>query len=305
MEIETRSESGVEYALGIDVGYSKRRRSTGLCLLKISGGVLSWQCLNTGTKECQRLQDLRDLVPKGTHLLGVGIDGPLTSSLRVVPHYRTADALLSRGTFRFRGKPGQTSSPSGKMLHCHATALAKLVLRLQEQDHLSLAKATHPNPVNDRRILEVFPNAFLGVLIPDRAFSGLRLYRDASDRFWEIAIHKAYLNNLVDTLVPRVTASRPLNTVIDHDHRAALVCALAVLCVARNRYVAVGDPVDGDIVLPPYECWGEGQIGEPWAEAALRDNLEQVRRNRGNFPNHEKARLLRNGVAWHRRPTLD
>ena len=303
MEIEPKSESGVEYALGIDVGYSERRRSTGLCLLKICRGVLSWECLNTGTNECDRLKDLRDLVPKGTHLLGVGIDGPITPSLRVVPHYRTADALLSRGPFRFRGKPGQTSTPSGQMLHYHATLLAKLVLGLQEQEHLSLAKATHPNPVGDRRILEIFPNAFLGVLLPDRAFSGLRLYRDASDRFWEIAIRKRYLNNLIDTMAPQVTLCSPLNTVVDHDHRAALICALAVLCVARNRYIAIGDPVDGDIILPPDECWGEGQDGEPWAEAALRHNLEPVRRNQGNFPNHEKARLLRNGAAWHRRTT--
>ena len=98
-----------QYALGIDVGYSKSRRSTGLCLLTVDGDVLRWQCLNTGTEEATRLNDLRDLVPKGTHLLGVGIDGPLTSSLRVVSHYRTSDALLSRGPFRFRGKPGQTS----------------------------------------------------------------------------------------------------------------------------------------------------------------------------------------------------
>ena len=303
MEIEPKSESGVEYALGIDVGYSKRRRSTGLCLLKISDGVLSWECINTGTKECDRLEDLRALVPKGTHLLGVGIDGPITSALRVVPHYRTADALLSRGPFRFRGKPGQTSSPSGQMLHYHATLLAKLVLGLQGQEHLSLAKATHPNPVGDRRILEIFPNAFLGVLLPDEAFSGLRLYRDASDRFWDIAIHVSYLSNLIDNIAPQVTLSCPLSTVIDHDHRAALICALAVLCVARNRYVAIGDPVDGDIILPPDECWGEGQGEEPWAETALRHNLKPVRRNQGNFPNHEKARLLRNGAAWHRRTT--
>ena len=303
MEIEPRSEGGVEYALGIDVGYSERRRSTGLCLLKICRGALSWECLNTGTNECDRLKDLRDLIPKGTHLLGVGIDGPLTQSLRVVHHYRTSDALLSRGPFRFRGKPGQTSTPSGQMLHYHATLLAKLVLGLQEQEHLSLAKATHPNPVGDRRILEIFPNAFLGVLLPDEAFSGLRLYRDASDRFWEIAIREGYLNNLIDTLAPQAILNRPLNTVVDHDHRAALICALAVLCVARNRYVAIGDPVDGDISLPPLECWGEGQIDEPWAETALRNNLEPVRRNQGNFPNHEKARLLRNGAAWHRRTT--
>ena len=38
-----------EHALGIDVGYSKTRRSTGLCLLGIENEVLNWACLNTGT----------------------------------------------------------------------------------------------------------------------------------------------------------------------------------------------------------------------------------------------------------------
>ena len=100
-----------EHALGIDVGYSKTRRSTGLCLLSIENEVLNWECLNTGTPQNVSLQDLRTLIPKGTYLLGIGIDGPLTVNLRVVSHYRTADALLSRGAFRFRGKPGQTSLP--------------------------------------------------------------------------------------------------------------------------------------------------------------------------------------------------
>ena len=201
---------------------------------------------------------------------------------------------------------GSQDRPARLRARCcisHATLLAKLVLGLQEQEHLSLAKATHPNPIADSQILEVFPNAFLGVLLPDKDFSSLHLYRDASDRFWEIAIRERYLNKLIDAMAPQVTLKCPLSSVVDHDHRAALICALAVLCVARNRYVAIGDPVDGDIILPPDECWGEGPDGEPWAEATLRHNLEPVRRNQGKFPNHEKARLLRNGAAWHRRTT--
>ena len=286
-----------QYALGIDVGYSKSRRSTGLCLLTVDGDVLRWQCLNTGTEETTRLNDLRELVPVGTHLLGVGIDGPLTSSLRVVSHYRTSDALLSRGPFRFRGKPGQTSVPSSQSLHRHATKLAKLALKLEAEGHLSIAAATHPNPVDRERILEVFPNAFLAVLLPDGKFPPLR--RDASDRFWEIAIVEGYLNGLLDVLAPGARLTESLDSVTDHDHRAALVCALAVLCVVGNHYVAIGDPMDGDIILPPYEAWGSGETSEPWAEVALRENVGLVRQNVGNFPNHERARLLRNGAPWY------
>ena len=39
--------------------------------------------------------------------------------------------------------------------------------------------------------------------------------------------------------------------VINHDYRAALVCDLTALCVAADDFVAVGDPDDGWIVLPP------------------------------------------------------
>ena len=118
-----------EYYLGIDVGYSQRRPTTGLCLLTIDQSILRWRCYNTGTKEHQRLKDLRSLVPKGTSLAGVGIDGPLVRDLKIVDRYRSADALLSRGSFQSRGKPGPTNSPTGRDLHAHATKLAMLVLR--------------------------------------------------------------------------------------------------------------------------------------------------------------------------------
>ncbi len=297
-----------QYALGIDVGYSKTRRSTGLCLLKMTPTALSWKCLNTGTCESQRLQDLRALVPLGTNLLGVGIDGPLTPGLRVVPHYRSSDALLTRGVFAKRGKPGATSAPSGQQLHKHATLLAELVLKLQNECHFTLDLATHPNPVNRSRILEVFPNAFLSVLLPDAAFHTLRPKRNASDLFWEAAVPEArrpsyvgpYLMRLIESLAPGRRLETPLEAVVDHDHRAALLCALAVLCAHQRRYVLSGDPVDGDIILPPHEFWGPGseESSAPWAETALRNSVKAVRANLGKHCNHDKARVLRNGCHW-------
>ena len=301
-EIANRDQNGgVQYALGIDVGYSKRRRSTGLCLLEVTPTSIRWQCLNTGTAEDQRLKEICDLVPCGAHLLGVGIDGPLTPGLRVVPHYRSSDALLTRGVFAKRGKPGATSSPSGQQLHLHATLLAKLVLQLQDEAHLTLAQSTHPNPVHPSRILEVFPNAFLSVLLADVDFCNRPLHRNASDVFWEVAVREeSYLENLFKALTPGRRLAKPLESVTDHDHRAALLCALAVLCAAQNRYVLSGDPVDGYIILPPHEFWGAGPTGiaEPWSEIALRKSVKAVRLNPKKFPNHEKARVLRNGVPW-------
>lgn len=301
-EMVNRGQSeSVQYALGIDVGYSKNRRSTGLCLLEVAPTTIRWRCVNTGTAESQRLKDLRDIVPAGARLLGVGIDGPLTPGLRVVPHYRSSDALLTRGVFAKRGKPGATSAPSGQQLHWNATLLAKLVLRLQAEGRFTLAPSTHPDPVHSSRILEVFPNAFLSVLLPDAAFHGLSLNRNASDVFWEVAVREeTYLERLVRALAPARRFEDPLNYVTDHDHRAALLCALAVLCAAQDKYVLSGDPVDGDIILPPHEFWGAGPAGtsEPWAQSALIHSVKAVRLNSKKFPNHEKARVLRNGAPW-------
>ena len=290
-----------QHALGIDVGYSKTRRSTGLCLLTITPDTLRWQCLNTGTDESQRLDDLRSLVPRGTNLLGVGIDGPLTPGLRVVPHYRSSDALLTRGVFSRRGKPGATSAPSGQQLHRHATLIAKLTLQLQDEAHFTLDAATHPDPVHKSRILEVFPNAFLSVLLPDAAFDHLRPKRNASDLFWEASMREGpYLERLIESLTPNRRLDEPFESVTDHDHRAALLCALAVLCPDQNRYVLSGDPTDGDIILPPHEFWGAGppDADQPWAETALRNSVKAIRANHKNFLNHQKARVLRNGAPW-------
>ena len=284
------------HVLGIDVGYSQIRRSTGLCLISIDGDSLQWQCHNTFTDRNRRISDLRDLVPRDTSLLGVGIDGPLASSLQLIENYRAADALLSKGPFQQRGKPGQTSSPVGQKLHEHATLLAQLVLELQDNRLLSVTKATHPDSVHSARIVEAFPTAFLSVLLAEDDFTRYR-GRNASDVYWEVAVQQGYLSRLLDFLAPQARPSQRLEDLSDHDHRAAFICALTALSVAWNHYVAVGDPADGDMILPEAECWGLDRAGQRWAEVALRANLFGVRANQQR-PNHMGARVLRNGVQW-------
>ena len=192
----------VEHFLGIDVGYSRTRKSTGLCLLNVDGGVVSWDLLNVGTEEHMRINNLRSLIPRGSVLEGVAIDGPLVSGLNLVKHYRTSDALLSRGAFRFRGKPGQTNIPSGQLLHKHATKLAKLLVGMETEGYLLISRSTHNDPVKSQRILEAFPNAFLAVLLNDAEFPMLN--RDASDRFWEIAVNQKYSVSYTHLTLPTI-----------------------------------------------------------------------------------------------------
>ena len=88
-----------ESYLGIDVGFSKARRTTGLCLLALNRDRLGWTCRKTGSDKPQRRKDLLELIPRGTDISAVGIDGPLARNLKRVNRYRAADALLTRGSF--------------------------------------------------------------------------------------------------------------------------------------------------------------------------------------------------------------
>ena len=236
-------------------------------------------------------------MPKGTSIAGVGIDGPLARNLKIVDRYRSADALLSRGHFQRRGKPGQTNSPTGRDLHAHATKLAMLVISLWNEGYLDIQAAEHPDPIYEARILEVFPTAFLAVLLSDDDHTALRdqftqekIPREKkSDAFWKKAVREGYLKHLVETLAPQKSLETPLESTKNHDHRAAFICALAALCVAKNQYVAVGDPEDGHIMLPPFQLW------QPWARDALHRNIETMGKNSSD---HKNAQVLSNGIPW-------
>ncbi len=294
-----------EHYLGIDVGYSKSKNTTGLCLITLEQGCFKWRCRNTGSEKSQRLAHLRELIPEGASISAVGIDGPLASDFQLVSHYRAADALLTRDSFQKRCKPGNTNSPTGQRLHCHATKLAKLVIELKEEGYLHVENASHPDPIHWSRVVEVFPDAFLGVLFPDRHIQNIQLGRGKSDRFWETAIHHGLLKRLIRHLDPQIRLDKPLHSVVDHDHRAAFVCALAGLCVARNKYVSVGDPEDGSIYLPPFDVWGRGTAPakppEPsrWGKTALQNNLRSVRRNPKQRPNHDQGTVFYNSKLWY------
>lgn len=294
-----------EHYLGIDVGHSEDNPTTGLCLITLEHGHFRWRCRNTKSQKARRLADLRGLIPEGTAISAVGIDGPLTTDFQLINRYRAADAFLSRGAFQKRCKPGPVDVPRGQLLHYHATELAKLVLELNEEGYLHVEDAGHPDRIHQTRVVEAFPNAFLGVLLEgarcDQICDQLKGtgQEKKSDEFWKEAVGKHLLHDLIGHLVPQIGLGE-LDTIIDHDHRAAFVCALAGLCVAKNRYVSVGDPVDGNICLPPFKMWGV-ELGDRWGEVALRKNLPSLKagKNLAKYPHHGNAVVFSNGAVWH------
>ena len=138
--------------LGIDVGYSATQRTTCFCLLKWTNTTATFDFGVATADAGKRSQAMASLDLAGT-VTAVAVDGPLTNDLRLVTHYRAAEAILSRGVLQTRGKPGQTSSPVGQRLHQHATALARLAL-----DSTDVMAATHPEPIHSKAVVEAFPN---------------------------------------------------------------------------------------------------------------------------------------------------
>jgi len=283
--------------LGIDVGYSERRPTTCLCLLEWADDLVQLSFKKVGTDPTSRTNALCGLFPNPERLAAVAIDGPLTRGLRLVTHYRIADALFSRGVFQKRGKPGQTSSPVGQRLHDHATRLAELLVECAARDIFSIAPAVHIEPIHETALVESFPNQFLGSLIDESNLPVLN--RDASDRYWEYLATSGGLEILLRTLLEPCRFEVQPAAIKDHDERAAVTCALTALAVAAESAVGVGDAEDGDIFLPPTAIWGTScSESSPWIEAALRKNVNALRRSALRASGSWSGRVRLHDMFW-------
>lgn len=272
--------------LGIDVGYSPRKKTTCFCVMEWTPTTVTFTFESATSDANERGRALSSLGLVG-NVHTVAIDGPLTNSLAIVEHYRSAEALLSRGVLQKRGKPGQTNSPVGQQLHRHATALAHLAL-----ESVNILPATHADPIHEAAVVEAFPNMYLAALVSEAQLPVLS--RDASDRYWEVLVERTdRLESLIYRAIPGRSIRNDLAAIRDHEHRAGVVCALTALSVASGAYVAAGDPADGDIFLPAPSEWGRALVGRgSWLEQELRSNLKAVTTARRCHPHHRRARIM-------------
>jgi hypothetical protein len=275
--------------LGIDVGWSLRGATTGLCVLRWGDGAVTWAFARARHDRDHRRAAIAALLA-GAELSAVAVDGPLRPDLECRCTYRMCDALLSRGVFQRRGKVAPTNCPSGFRLHQEAALLAGLAL-----EH-PVAPARHPSAVHARAIVEAFPNLCLGVMCDDEADAPYP--RPTQRRHWTDALYpwlveRAKLDGVMRLLLPGHRLAASWGEVTHHEDRAALACAVTALGVAAGRYVAVG-AADGWVALPPAEAWGRGADGGAWAERALRGNVATVARD---FPETRPA-VHRDGQVW-------
>jgi hypothetical protein len=128
--------------LGIDVGFSREVRSTGICVID---PMASSPVRSAHVKTNDTFGAIRELLSKGSPL-AIGIDGPLIP--RSLPHrgfltasrYRNCERMLSGGIFQKRCKPGPTNSPRGYSLHKQSTSIANRLQRMYPS--IQIARAT-------------------------------------------------------------------------------------------------------------------------------------------------------------------
>jgi hypothetical protein len=220
--------------LGIDVGYSLRRRSSAICRLDWSETRVSWSIERFRATSDELIAAVRNTAG-GVELIGAAFDGPLKVGLGEIIRYRLAERLLTVGFQPFIGKPGGSNSPVGLALHRQTNLCVEAVLA-----HANVALAVHRPAIHGRAIVEAFPSSFLGLMIEDPKALVTRR-GDRSDLYYRHLADNGRLESLVGRFLPGRALAAPFCAVRNHDDRAGLVCALTALCFAGGAFVAVGD----------------------------------------------------------------
>ncbi len=230
--------------IGIDVGCSPTRRSSAICLLSWTNSIVSWKIARFRAAEPEREIAIAEMTVGG-QIMVAAFDGPIRRGFDIVGRYRTAERMLTRRLRPLVGKPGQSSSPVGKLLNHHANECVQHVVT-----HGTVQTACHGVAIDQSALVEAFPSSFLGLMIKNPADLSARR-ADRSDTFFAHLATTGRLSALIDHCLPGRHLAADLAEITNHDDRAAFVCALTALSVAAGDFVAVGDQVDGWIILPP------------------------------------------------------
>jgi predicted nuclease with RNAse H fold len=238
--------------LGIDVGFSERRKTTGIASYSF-GQPARLHCVGSLPQDRAEVFLDRPLYD------AIAIDGPIvptaTSPEQVI---RRCERLLSKGPFGKRCKPGFSHFGTGLRLRQAATTIASEMPRHRRHSGV--------------RVVEAFPNAFLGVMLDDKTYAAFeRIPRGKkSDIFFTQASRDRIFDRLFeclgwddDMLRKQIEAVARETTRISHEHRAAFVCVLTAACALSEQAAYIGDEVGGSICLPPLCLWAD------WAKAAL------------------------------------
>ncbi len=245
--------------LGVDVGFSKTAKSTGMAW-RVDGRISACRTGSAWEARCAAL-------PAEVTFDLAAFDAPLVPpGDRLLP--RGCEAVFYRGAFWNRCRPGMSHHGRGLDLRrAGATAAEQFVAVVGcEFPLLSAAVAGHA-------MVEAFPNTFMGVLLPEVLLDTLPPGRSKSDRLYEACLTEEVFDRLIAGLGwPVAETVALLAAERNHDIRAAYVCLLTAGVAHAGTATVVGDCVGGWFWLPPGELWAD------WARAAVSLTLSDARK---------------------------
>jgi predicted RNase H-like nuclease len=241
------------HLVGLDIGFSRTRRSNALA--EFENGELRIEKLSVPERDT-KLRQLRDVDI-------IAIDAPIVPEGCSPTAPRLVEQLFCRGAFQKRCKPGASHvKGTGHQLREHGGTAAHLVAEA--------TRWTTPPPFETVLphcgVVEAFPNAFLGVALPDSAYElANRIPRGGKfDWLYDQWIGRGLFAEAIRRCGLPLELVTTLNSERDHDKRAALVCLLTAAFAATAQAVSIGDEVGGYFFLPSLDLWSG------WAREALK-----------------------------------
>jgi predicted nuclease with RNAse H fold len=182
----------VRHLVGLDIGWSRRRRSNGIAVLRDDDLVVERLSVDDRNEALRTLENV-DVV---------AIDAPLLPSNADEALPRECERIFSRGDFQRRCKPGMSHvRGTGQTLRAHGGSAAQLAR------------------TGAGTIVEAFPNAFLGVVLPEEVFANVSMGRGKKfdwlyDRWIE---HRLFAVATAAARLPELVAYR-CEAEKDHDY---------------------------------------------------------------------------------------
>jgi hypothetical protein len=228
--------------MGIDVGFSKTRQTTGIACLDCGHLTLG----RAGTAWESR----KAKIPDGFHPSVIAIDGPLLPLGADLQVRRHVESLFVRAPFHNRCRPGLSHHGVGLELRDASRDASTQFGRL-----LALSASANQDAIRrEGPIVEAFPNAFLGVLMPEvELLAAPRFKRGRRfDWLYDHIVTSGKLESLLSKNLdlPDIVWNG-LRSETNHELRAALICLLTAALAAKGTATMISESEGGWFWLPP------------------------------------------------------
>ncbi|UQD98207.1 DUF429 domain-containing protein [Bradyrhizobium japonicum] len=235
---------GRQALLGVDVGFSARRKTTGLAWFSGSGvGVTV-----TGSSWSERKGDL----PAGVEFRLAALDAPIVPTPDA-SNRRGCEYIFYWGAFARRCRPDLSHHGRGLRLRQAGAQAAR-----EFADILSVSPLPYgPLVLAGLPIIEAFLNTFMGVLLVESNFLGWSksLGVAKSDWLYEQIVELGIMRRLLGRLTSNErSVAGVFEQATNHDERAALICLRTAMFAAEGD-VVIGDDHGGWFWLPPFDLW--------------------------------------------------